>query len=288
MNARLTPLGLLTVIATGQAIPTRVVHAQMPPTETLTAARETGGAANFTKRDYVTLGALLVGVAAIVPLDESFAQQIRGAQPQGNAAFQHASGVFRTLGDPGAIVLTSGLYALGRVSGRPALADLGLHATEAIVVSGAATGALKFLIGRARPTLASATDPGEFGEETEEFRPARGLGGYTSFPSGHTTVAFAAASAISAELRLSNPGAARIATPLLFGSATAVGLSRMYDNKHWASDVAMAALVGTLVGRKVVAYQHANPGNRLDRWLLPTSIRPSGSGATIGWSLTVR
>jgi membrane-associated phospholipid phosphatase len=47
-----------------------------------------------------------------------------------------------------------------------------------------------------------------------------------------------------------------------------VGLSRLDHNKHWASDVAVGALIGTLTGIKVVQYTHDHPDNRLDRIML--------------------
>jgi membrane-associated phospholipid phosphatase len=47
-----------------------------------------------------------------------------------------------------------------------------------------------------------------------------------------------------------------------------VGLSRIFNNQHWASDVMAGAAIGTLVGLKVVNYTHSNPGNRLDRALI--------------------
>ncbi|HEU0301829.1 MAG TPA: phosphatase PAP2 family protein, partial [Longimicrobium sp.] len=39
---------------------------------------------------------------------------------------------------------------------------------------------------------------------------------------------------------------------LAYGGAAAVGWSRVYDDKHWASDVAGGALVGILAGRTTV------------------------------------
>jgi membrane-associated phospholipid phosphatase len=47
-----------------------------------------------------------------------------------------------------------------------------------------------------------------------------------------------------------------------------VGLSRMYHDKHWASDVVLGAAIGTFTGLKVVRYSHAHPNNRLDRAIL--------------------
>ena len=234
-----------------------------------------------------TIGLVVLGVATATQLDEHLAQRFQSPSFQSNSALHRTSSIAGAVGDPGALLLTAGLYATGRIVRRPELADVGLHATEAIVVSGALTGLLKFASGRARPQVATL-EPDELGPDTDEFHPGRGLGGFTSFPSGHTTAAFAAASAITSELQHSHPGTARVAGPLLYGGAALVGLSRIYDNKHWASDVVMGAAVGTFVGRRVVEYQHAHPGNRLDGWLLPTSAGPIQRGFGLGWSIRVR
>jgi membrane-associated phospholipid phosphatase len=63
--------------------------------------------------------------------------------------------------------------------------------------------------------------------------------------------------------------------PVLYGGAVAVGASRMYENRHWASDVIMGAAIGTFAGTKVVRYHRTHPTNQLDRWLLRASVSPS-------------
>jgi hypothetical protein len=68
------------------------------------------------------------------------------------------------------------------------------------------------------------------------------------------------------------------AAPVLYGGATLVGLSRMYHNKHWASDVVLGAAVGTFSGLKVVRYSHAHPDNKIDRVMLHATIAPDGHG----------
>jgi membrane-associated phospholipid phosphatase len=123
--------------------------------------------------------------------------------------------------------------------------------------------------------------------------PRDGLG----FLSGHTTVAFAAAAAVSAEVARSDlarrhPAAVGAVAPLLYGGAALVGVSRMYHDAHWASDVVAAAGVGTLAGRAIVRLQHATPRGpgerRIERWLLPTTVAPVAGGIVIGWSGTFR
>ncbi|MEO5816119.1 MAG: phosphatase PAP2 family protein, partial [Gemmatimonadaceae bacterium] len=72
--------------------------------------------------------------------------------------------------------------------------------------------------------------------------------------------------------------------PVMYGGATLVGLSRMYHNNHWASDVALAAAIGTFSGLKVVRYSHAHPDNKLDHFILGASIFPSPGGGTLSFS----
>lgn len=66
--------------------------------------------------------------------------------------------------------------------------------------------------------------------------------GYNSFPSGHTATAFAAAEFLKQEYKDVSPwyGYAGYAV------ATATGTLRMYNNKHWVSDVVAGAGIGIL------------------------------------------
>ena len=54
----------------------------------------------------------------------------------------------------------------------------------------------------------------------------------------------------------------------MYGGASLMGLSRIYNNQHWASDVMGGAAIGTLIGLKVVKYTHSHPGNRIDDKLI--------------------
>ncbi len=72
---------------------------------------------------------------------------------------------------------------------------------------------------------------------------AQVVGGKTpdhSFPSGHTAASFAAATALA----MAYPPA----RPLLFLTATTVGLSRIHLGHHFFSDVAAGGLLGTAIG----------------------------------------
>jgi membrane-associated phospholipid phosphatase len=139
------------------------------------------------------------------------------------------------------------------------VADLGWHTLEALMVSSQVTTALKGLFGRTRPYAANG-DASDF-----DFGGGFGTSERRSFPSGHTSTAFALASVVAEESAHRWPRAHRFIAPIAYAAATSVGLARMYNDKHWASDVAFGAVIGTLSGRMIVRYAHARPTNLLDR-----------------------
>lgn len=97
--------------------------------------------------------------------------------------------------------------------------DLGLHGTEALMMAGAVTTTIKLVAGRARPSK----NP----ENPSDYKLFRGFKGhdYVSFPSGHTTGAFAAAAAVTAEANRCWPGSRWYVEPAMFAGASLVGMS---------------------------------------------------------------
>ena len=63
-----------------------------------------------------------------------------------------------------------------------------------------------------------------------------------SFPSGHTTTAFAAAAFLQHEYKNVSPWYGIVG----YAAATATGVIRLYNNKHWVSDVVAGAGVGII------------------------------------------
>ncbi len=227
----------------------------------------------FTRRDaYLALG-FVATTLAMTPLDERIAKSLQDSSTQANRSFRWAANATESVTES-SVIIGGTLYVVGRLTGNRHMADLGWHGTEAIMVGTGAYILGKGIFGRARPETVDASDP-------RAFKFGRGFGGgpYASFPSGHTTTAFAAAAAVTSEVSRWSPKATWIVAPLMYGGATTMGLSRMYHNKHWASDVAMGALLGTFAGLKVVQYHHSHPDNVLDRWILGrtrVALLPSG------------
>jgi len=227
----------------------------------------------FTTKDLVAGTAFAASTVIMFPFDERLAKHLTNPGAQANQFFRTASTGVEWIASPGAYVIGATLYGVGRLGHWDRMADLGWHGTEAVFVADAATLILKGITGRARPVVAGDTNPTNF----------RFLGGVSrgnarqSFPSGHATSAFAAAAAVTAETGRWWPRSTIVVGPLMYGGATMVGLSRMYHNKHWASDVMLGAAIGTFGGWKVVQYSHAHP-TRLDKVFLHVAVSPMPDG----------
>jgi membrane-associated phospholipid phosphatase len=228
----------------------------------------------FTWRDAVLGGGFVVATFAIRPLDKQAADYTQQPFPQKNHVLRTAATGFNRIALPGSFIIGGTMYAAGRIAKNERMAELGLHGTEALVVGSVFGTVLKNTFGRARPYVDTVPNP----DNWQLLRGWKGDDKFRSFPSGHTTAAFAAAAAVTAHTSAWWPNSIWYIGPAMYGGATLVGLSRMYDNRHWASDVIMGAAIGTFAGNKVVRYHRTHPGNRVDKWLLNASMTPGDWG----------
>lgn len=252
----------------------------------------------FTYRDAALAGAFAALTVAMFPVDKHIAQSLQDPDLQANKFFEHSARGVEVITSPGAFIIGGGLYVAGKLTGNKDLADLGWHGTEAVILASGVTSFLKGTLGRARPYVLADTNPHDFnfmkgfGRGSYGFSTVDGhklsASDYQSFPSGHTTTAFAAAAAVTSETQRVYPHAVWVVAPVMYGGATLVGLSRMYHNNHWASDVVLGAAIGTFSGLKVVRYSHAHPDNKLDRILLGARVIPHpDGGATLALTMPV-
>jgi membrane-associated phospholipid phosphatase len=218
--------------------------------------------------------------AALLPLDTRITNLARRNPP--TAATERVLGVVNHAAFPGAYVLGYAVYGLGVVAERESLARIGLYTATSVIVSSHITDLLKGEFGRARPWAA---------QTSAHFAQNRGFsdGNWTSFPSGHATVAFAAATAFVDGSRLAWPNEPGFVAPVAYGAAAAVAVGRVYGTAHWASDVVAGAAVGTFTARFIVRTANAHPGNWLEKVAVHGVLGLDERGrAALGWSSCVK
>jgi membrane-associated phospholipid phosphatase len=223
------------VVLAGLAVPASI-HAQSPGTTVVPVAPIETGMKPAQK-------ALLVGSLLIAAnmLDDEVRSQ---AQAWRNPTSNSLARVGNTFGT-GQLVFPALIttWVAGSALGSEGLRRASGHAIVAATTAGLAATALKWTIGRSRPSA---------GHDSEQFNHFEFKD--SSFPSGHTSIAFGVASSLSRDIK------GRWDDVALYGAASLTGLARMNDNKHWLSDVVGGAVVGIFAGkwatrenRKVVA-----------------------------------
>jgi len=153
-------------------------------------------------------------------------------------------------GNPiGAGALGGGLYLAGLSSGNTSTRLTGRAVLESVLYASLLTQVLKMTLGRSRPYQNTGA---------RDFHGLAFSNAQWSFPSGHTTIAFATSASLS--VRLKRP----LATAALFTLALLTTGQRLYDDQHWLSDTLFGAAIGTSIGLavgKLVNAEERNLGN---------------------------
>lgn len=188
----------------------------------------------WDRRDWLTVSLASLGVAATGLFDEPVRDVI--ADNKGKTA-DNIANFFEPFGVEYSFGVLSGFYLSGLAFDNPGNRAVALDGLAAsLVATGIMTPVLKFAVGRSRPRT-------EDGAQT--FEP---FSGNASFPSSHTTQAFAVASVIAEHY---DPLWIDLTS---YGVASMAGFARIEEDEHWVSDVVASALIGTVVGKAVVRF----------------------------------
>ena len=199
---------------------------------------------------------LAVTAAAIAPFDVAITKRLRAQRDR-----MHPRRLYL-------------LAVAGSLGHNRTMSDIGIHVSESYAAAAVAVYLAKGVAGRARPYTVNS-------ESAYDFEFGRGFPHkepYSSFPSGHATGSFAFAASITVEAARRWPEHAVLVGSLAYGGAFLDGVSRVYRDTHWPSDVAAGALIGTVSGILVTRHQHAHPDNRVDALARRMLFAPAADG----------
>lgn len=189
---------------------------------------------NFTinKENSITAAKIVTTTLIIMSFDEDIREYI---QKNKNNTIDELSPIFRKFGE---FYPPLFLMGMGYVSNDEKSLKTGIYAAEASMFGLGISYIGKNIFSRARPY----TENGASSWNNKSFDDK-----YSSFPSAHSTISFATAAVIS-EMYSDKKGVAEIAYIL----ATLGALSRIYDDKHWASDVFLGSCIGYISGKTFI------------------------------------
>ncbi len=162
--------------------------------------------------------------------------------------------------------VVGGMFVYGQVAGNGKATETALLSVESFALTGVFVQIIKRTTGRHRPYT---------GDPYNTWSGPSLASENDSFPSGHSSSAFAVASVIAEEYDN------YIVPPLAYGAAAITGYNRMQHNAHWASDVFVGAAIGYFTGKAIVASHRRGNAS-------PLSIAPLIDGEGPGLMLTYR
>jgi membrane-associated phospholipid phosphatase len=220
--------------------------------------------ARFDSRDWEETAAISGGLVFVGTRDDRIDAWVQGHRSRQTENFAR---IVTPFGSWAAIGISAVALSGGLVTRNRRLLDTGRDAVEAeIIAAGIVTPALKYAVGRGRPS------DGSNGDEFEPFS------GNASFPSGHTTEAFAVASVLAARAD------GWVVPVVSYTLASCVVYARVHDRAHWTSDAIAGGLVGSLIGRTVVRrHQREETQPEAPAPTYGFSIAPVISSGTVGF-----
>jgi membrane-associated phospholipid phosphatase len=130
---------------------------------------------------------------------------------------------------------------LGKAESLPDWLEIGVMYGESLAAAYTLKNVLKSFIPRARPYLYDSAAPAELASDPDSIR---------SFPSGHTTLAFASAAFASTMFILRNPDSRWILpwTAACLGAASGIAIIRVESGAHFWGDALVGAGIGVAAG----------------------------------------
>jgi len=217
--------------------------------------------ARWNESDWTKLGVFIAAEGGLLFADQPVKDFFQSHQS--NTQSYICRNILEHFGAEHSFIVMSGIFTYGILAKDKKYVSTALLALESFALASLVTRIPKTLVGRERPNAWPSSTPFDWNG------PFHGV----SFPSGHTTASFAVASVIATQFRDS-----KWIPMTVYSVAGLAGISRIYDNKHWLTDVVAGATIGTLIGNLV---SHRTTTSKL-------SVIPFGSGNFQGVKLAYK
>ena len=197
---------------------------------------------HWTGKDWLKTG-VIVGVGlGIYSLDDNIQQWSTSHRSKTS---QDISSIAEKFGNTGSTTIALGVTLIsGLISQNQKMQDVSLLALKSSLLSGLLAQTIKNIGHRSRPNS---------GDSKNSWHGPSIGGKHKAFPSGHTATAFALATTLSQIYKDK-----KWVVISAYSLATVAGLSRIHDNKHWATDVFAGAVLGYFTSKTILKNEKKN------------------------------
>jgi len=185
-------------------------------------------------KDWRNFGIFAGVTAATMAADWEIRHFVQSNQ---NSVSTETAKVVEPFGNLYGVYLFPVMYVAGLATGEKRMQSVALGGVKSLANSTAIYATTKLLIRRNRPDKASSSF---------DFAPPFTHKSYTSSPSGHSNTIFTVATALALEYRET-----RWVPIVAYTIATLTAASRIYQNRHWTSDVLVGSALGHFVTKAV-------------------------------------
>jgi hypothetical protein len=188
---------------------------------------------------------VILGAGIVLPSSQADAPLLERVQRGYDGRLRQYLDATNEIGGPRAMLPVAGVFGVSLLTNSERFQDAAFTSFESLLYAGTLTIAAKYLFGRHRPDDTSSTNV---------FSP---FSGNSSFPSGHSTAAFAIITPWVLYYRDS--------TPLVYGLfalSTGTAVARVARNRHWPTDVLVGSAIGFMTARYLTNRHKNAPGAR--------------------------
>ncbi|MGA9291995.1 MAG: phosphatase PAP2 family protein [Ignavibacteriaceae bacterium] len=222
---------------------------------------------HFTPEEWLYTGGLVGLTAGSFFIDESIRKVVAKNH---NGTMDNITEIGHKYGNAGYMVILSGAaYLTGKIIKNNDISETSRMILETLAYAGIITTVIKAGLGRARPY----TGNGAF-----DFFNFKLNNDFISFPSGHSTTAFAVSSVLAAKI---NNIYASIA---LYGLAGLTLYQRIYSDNHWFSDTFAGAVISTVIGNAIVKLNECPEKRSRNSLIVLPAIQANSMGLSLIYS----
>ena len=206
------------------------------------------------KKDFLIVLPILTLTAASIVYDEQIYCNFKKFQ-KNNRWVGNVSPIVSYMGGKKALIgVSTLLLAGGVVFEKEKTKRTALMSYQTLIHTGIVVQIMKHISGRQRPNVENGTD--KWNGPLVLFKDySNSFSRYSSFPSGHTIMAWGFATVISEQYKEHHTWVPYICYTL----ASAAGLSRITEGSHWFSDVIIGSSMGYAIGRYITRkHRHTN------------------------------